>query len=60
MADMNEENGVDTLNNDERKHQPDEDVDTPNKLKVNSGLLPRTPTPFKNALHEFSKKRGET
>lgn len=53
MGDMKEENGVD-------KSQSDDDVDTPNKLKVNTSTLPRTPTPFKNALHEFSKKRGET
>lgn len=51
MGEMKDENGVDAL---------DEDVDTPNKLKVNTNTLPRTPTPFKNALNEFSKKRGET
>lgn len=56
MGDIKEENGVETLD----KNQSDEDVDTPNKLKVNPSTLPRTPTPFKNALHEFSKKRGET
>lgn len=61
MGDMKEENGVETLeSNHNDKNQSDEDVDTPNKLKVNPSTLPRTPTPFKNALHEFSKKRGET
>lgn len=60
MGDMKDENGVDTLSNNNVKNQPDVDVDTPNKLKVNASTLPRTPTPFKNALHEFSKKRGET
>lgn len=61
MGDMKDENGVDTLsNNNEKNHSADDDVDTPNKLKVNASTLPRTPTPFKNALHEFSKKRGET
>ncbi|XP_037034045.1 myb protein isoform X4 [Bradysia coprophila] len=57
MGDMKDENGLDSC----EKNQPDDDdVDTPNKLKVNASTFPRTPTPFKNALHEFSKKRGET
>lgn len=54
MGDMKDENGVE----ENGKNQQEEDVDTPNKLKVNT--LPRTPTPFKNALNEFTKKRGET
>lgn len=54
MGDMNDENGMDG------NEKADEDIDTPNKLKVNASTFPRTPTPFKNALHEFSKKRGET
>lgn len=60
MGEVRDENGVDTLSNDNEKVQFDDDVDTPNKLKVNHSTLPRTPTPFKNALNEFSKKRGET
>ncbi|KAG4068889.1 hypothetical protein HA402_005037 [Bradysia odoriphaga] len=57
MGDMKDENGMD---GNEKNHPDDDDVDTPNKLKVNASTFPRTPTPFKNALHEFSKKRGET
>lgn len=34
-------------------------VDTPNKTKKSS-LEPRTPTPFKNALDEFRKRREQT
>lgn len=61
MGDLKDENDVDTLaSNCNEKNQAAEDVDTPNKLKLNTNTLPRTPTPFKNALHEFSKKRGET
>lgn len=61
MGDMKDENGVDALESNENvKNEADEDVDTPNKLKVNTNTLPRTPTPFKNALNEFTKKRGET
>lgn len=57
---LNEQMGLlkDENGDDENNQQSVEDVDTPNKLKVNT--FPRTPTPFKNALHEFSKKRGET
>lgn len=58
MGDMKDENGVES--NDRQKNPTDDDVDTPNKLKVNQSTLPRTPTPFKIALNEFSKKRGET
>ncbi|KAJ6646764.1 Myb protein, partial [Pseudolycoriella hygida] len=59
MGDMKEENGVEPLTT-IKTDRSSEDVDTPNKLKVNTSTLPRTPTPFKNALNEFSKKRGET
>ncbi len=59
---LKDENGLASNDNEKMLHDDDDDdVDTPNKLKVNAvSMFPRTPTPFKNALHEFSKKRGET
>lgn len=40
-------------------YNDNDSMDTPNKPKK-SIHEPRTPTPFKNALNEFRKRRGET
>lgn len=40
-------------------YNDNDSMDTPNKPKK-SMHEPRTPTPFKNALNEFRKRRGET
>lgn len=39
-------------------YNENDSMDTPNKPKKNMHE-PRTPTPFKNALNEFRKRRGE-
>ena len=54
---IKEEDQEDVLN---RNIHKDDTIDTPNKLKKFISNEPRTPTPFKNALDEFRKRRGET
>lgn len=55
MIRIKTEDGDDVLN----QNIADDQIDTPNKTRQNNANEPRTPTPFKNALDEFRKRRGE-